>query len=193
MSGAQPMSMPALMSMPQHYQSASMPAYQKLPMKPRKRVTFADPIAEYKVLPHEASSAPEHSEAELTRFSTRRHGSGRERRNSIMTFPDGSHPLSGEHSIYSNQGLATGLDMLVGSFPMQPPLPPRGSPGHKKRLSTSSMAASVEYEPGYVAEPRKSSTSRRHHERRKSDYNAHPTFSYNEKFSLSRAHLPING
>ncbi|KAJ2795157.1 hypothetical protein H4R20_005975 [Coemansia guatemalensis] len=189
MGGAVPMSMPAPMPMPHHYHSASVPAYHKVPMKPRKRVTFADPIAEYKMLPCESSSAPEHSEVELARVPTRRHGSGRERRNSIMAFPDSNHSISGEHSIYSNQGLASGLDMLVGSFPMQPPLPPHAGGGHKKRLSASAITASttsLEYE------PRRPSASRKHHERRRSD-GAHPTFSYNEKFSLSRAHLPING
>ncbi|KAJ2079297.1 hypothetical protein H4R24_003874 [Coemansia sp. RSA 988] len=188
MGGALPMSMPAPMSMPQHYHAASMPAYHKLPMKPRKRVTFADPIAEYKMLPCESSSAPEYSEAELTRVPARRHSSGHERRNSIMAFPDIGHSMSGEHSLYSNQGLASGLDMLVGSFPMQPPLPPHA--GHKKRLSASAIAASAA---SMDYESRRPATSRRHHERRRSDNNAHPTFSYNEKFSLSRAHLPING
>ncbi|KAJ2645326.1 hypothetical protein IW137_001896 [Coemansia sp. RSA 1287] len=104
MCGSVPMSMPIQMPAPMSYTAASMPAYaHQVRQKPRKRVTFADPIAEIKVVPCHASSAPEYGvQASAQSFPTHAHASGR--RSDI-------NPQMLESS-YGSQPLAAQLYML---------------------------------------------------------------------------------
>ncbi|KAJ2817882.1 hypothetical protein IWW50_006011 [Coemansia erecta] len=214
--GSVPMSMPLPLPMPapSNYYVGSVPTYALQPrQKPRKRVTFADPIAEIKVVPCRASSAPEcKSRTPIEPFPAQPHVSGRrERRDSIT----GTQMLD---SSFIGQSIASGLDMLTGSYTLHPNAAKRSSRkkgSHsssssdsklKKRSSPCPNNGAVEI-PGST-EARKSSGHRTSHERRKSDYGSHAREShghtkanhsnamgrhaYDERFSLSMAHLPLN-
>ncbi|KAJ2475031.1 hypothetical protein IWW56_005606 [Coemansia sp. RSA 2131] len=214
--GSVPMSMPIQMPAPMSYTPASMPAYaHQARQKPRKRVTFADPIAEIKVVPCHASSAPEYGvQASVESFPTRPHASSR--RSDI-------NPQMLESS-YGSQPLAGALNMLTSSYSLHPrsskssshKSSSHSSSKHKKRSSICSTH--VETDTLYGTNVSKPSAQHKSHERRKSDYSGYaksthalpgyaksthtlpgyaksahalPGYAYDERFSLSMAHLPL--
>ncbi|KAJ2712102.1 hypothetical protein H4R19_002929 [Coemansia spiralis] len=191
-----PMPMPWPMANTMGYMSASMPSY-ALPMrqKPRKRVTFADPIAQYRVVPCGSSSAPERARPLFVEPPA----AGQRRcRDSIGLHRDRSQSLTGSHSSHSmvasgDHGLASGSDynghtMLLSSYTIHPAVSTStgGNDTHKRRVGGSHS---------YGAATTKPSVLRRSHERSSHTYTDSSSFyrprPYNEAFSLSSEHLPL--
>ncbi|KAJ1732735.1 hypothetical protein LPJ61_001908 [Coemansia biformis] len=200
---AAPMSMPVPMPSPMNYMSMSMPPY-ALPMtqKPRKRVTFADPIAEYKIVPCESSSAPEHARMPLVEAPI----PGRcRRRNSISVHRDrnqasasdyGSHSRSSTgnygHHAGAAAGDASGNSMLLSSYTICPATTSGyGDSSHKRRTRSDHALRTDSITPPSVLHrsqerPRQvpTATSR-------DRTSLFQEASYNGAFSLSSEHLPL--
>ncbi|KAJ2312147.1 hypothetical protein IWW52_001927 [Coemansia sp. RSA 2704] len=193
-------SMPIPMPTPMGYLTGSMPAYAPpTRQRPRKRVTFADPIAEVKVVPRHSSSAPEQgSQSPMPHFPAQLPTvSRRERRSSVgAQVPD---------SEYSSQALINDFKNLTSSYTLNPKTDKShrrsssSSSGHKKRNHPCTPLAEAEVPCG--AEARKSSNRRKGHELRKPDSSAYPknsaypkdsAYAYDGRFSLSIAHLPLH-
>ncbi|KAJ2784155.1 hypothetical protein H4R18_001282 [Coemansia javaensis] len=188
---AAPMSMPIPASVPMGYPlSMSMPTYGGLRVhqKPRKRVTFADPIAEYRIVPCEAPLAPEHpymAQAEQPALGRSR------RRDSIILYRDRAQSAPVDYGQpgyapaaagdYSGLGLGSGHGMLLSSYTIYPADEDRGK---KRHVADARPAA-----------PHKSQSRRMS---MISSYGGggdgapfYQPFAYNEKFSLSSEHLPL--
>ncbi|KAJ2651529.1 hypothetical protein IWW40_001720 [Coemansia sp. RSA 1250] len=214
-------------SIPIPYAEPAEPSYQPLAMsmpipmptpsdffpvrqKPRKRVTFADPIAEIRVVPSYSSSAPEninhipaHPHSPSSRRSERRTSENyslvsdfNSLASSYTEYPHAatySHGQTADHSQISNQGIGHAHGYSTHRHSSTPCLSQEHSKAKKRTHPCVNQAESV-----VEAKPRKSSSSgRSSHERRKSDHGTYAhcnppgRLSYDERFSLSMAHLPL--
>ncbi|KAJ2763575.1 hypothetical protein IWQ56_004808 [Coemansia nantahalensis] len=138
------MSMPMPMPDTRGYTPASMPSYGlSIPQKPRKHVTFANPIAEYRLVPSTASSAPERSHAVLEGPPV---AGGRRRRDSISLHHDRRQGLAGSYGSHSmvasgGHGLASVADYsghpaLFNGYTVHPASNSSAmASGHKRRAN----------------------------------------------------------
>ncbi|KAJ2160563.1 hypothetical protein GGF46_002159 [Coemansia sp. RSA 552] len=133
----------------------SAPHQQYLPLRPRKCVTFADPIAEVRVVPRHSSYDAGFDSA--SPLAPRRS----ERRNSVYV------DSQGLASDYSTQALGSSYNMFTSSYTVYP---------------TDSA----------VTEPRPATATSAYGSGQKAK-NGRSDFSYDPRFSLSIAHLPLNG